>query len=157
MRLRLQGLDNRWSGIHHVTFVTPDLDGTIRFYRDALELGLLFVKESRLAPDDQLWRHCFLDAGNGAALHVFEYSGAVIHPHVPDGRPWFDGGLQQVALSVPDETALRGLQEHLRELGIGVSDVEDFGQVRAIHLRDNNGMQLEVACWAEDLAQGPLA
>ncbi len=139
------------TGIHHVTLVTPNLNETVAFYRDVLGLRLLFTKKSRFRPGGRLWRHCFLDAGNGSALHVFEYAEALNVSRPPEGSPWFEGSLQQMALRVSNEDALRTLRAKLQAASIEVSDIDDFGEVQAIHFRDNNGMLLEAACWTTDL------
>ena len=53
-------------GLNHLAFITPDMEATIRFYRDLLEMDLV----SGIGHDG--FRHYFFKCGDGAVA-FFEY------------------------------------------------------------------------------------
>lgn len=143
-----------WQGVHHLALATRDLDATVRFYCGALGMRLLLT---RRAPGGGP-RHLFIDAGGGATLHFWEVDDATTftQPLKPGPPEFVPGALQHLALRVPDEAALRGLQARLRAAGIAVTDIFDQGPVRLCFFEDNNGLLLEAACWLDDLTAQPV-
>ncbi len=135
-----------WRGFHHLALVTPDLDATIRFYRDVLGLVVAFV-----APATEMHgRHAMIavDGGEGSFLHFFEQPNAAIHPYpLATGLvfPRELGALHHVALALPDEAAGLALRARLHGLGLPVTEVMDQGPVRDVLFLDNNGLLLEAA------------
>ena len=138
-----------WRGFHHLALVTPDLDATIRFYRDVLGLAVTFI-----APATDLHgRHAGLtvDGDAGGFLHFFEQPDAAIHPYPLAAGLTFPrelGALHHVALALPDEAAGLALRERLQALQIPVTEVMDQGPVRNMLFPDNNGLLLEAA-WSQ--------
>ena len=53
-------------GLNHLAFITPDMEATIRFYRDLLEMDLI----SGIGHEG--FRHYFFKCGDGAVA-FFEY------------------------------------------------------------------------------------
>ncbi len=135
-----------WRGFHHLALVTPDLDATIRFYRDVLGLVVAFV-----APATDLHgRHVMLavDGGRGRFLHFFEQPDAAIHPYPLAAGLVFSremGALHHIAIALPDEVAGLALRERLQALQIPVTEIMDQGPVRNLLFPDNNGLLLEAA------------
>jgi catechol 2,3-dioxygenase-like lactoylglutathione lyase family enzyme len=130
-----------WRGFHHLALVTPDLDATIRFYRDVLGLAVTFV-----APATDLHgRHAGLAVdGAGGFLHFFEQPGAAIHPYPLAAGLTFPRELGAL-LALPDEAAGLALRERLQALQIPVTEIMDQGPIRNMLFPDNNGLRLEAA------------
>src|SRR5438128_7155485 len=97
-------LAGAWQGLNHVSLVTGDLDATVAFYRDVLEMRVVF--EAPANPHHG--RHAMISPGDpGMGLHFFEVADAQIF-RLPDGVPskpeFVPGALQHIALTVADET-----------------------------------------------------
>ena len=136
--------ETSWRGINHLALVTPDMDGTVRFYHGVL--GMRVVAAISAGP----MRHYFFDIGNGNTVAFFEWK----HGHTfakPAGVPvqtplQFD----HLSFNVADEEALLELRDRLKEKGCEVTDVVDHGFVRSIYFTDNNGIALEASFWVVD-------
>jgi len=133
-----------FEGIHHVTLVTQDLNATIRFYCRVLGMRLIIDRHDRPG------RHCIFDLGGGDTVHFFEYSKAEIFTEPAPGSPWVRGVMQHVAFRVPNEHALRSVQDRVRAAGIEVTDLRDNFSVESIYFKDNNGIAIEIARWKVD-------
>jgi len=135
------------AGIHHLALAARDLDATVRFYRDLLGMPVLLEPPARGGP-----RHLFIDAGGGAALHFWQVPAATVfaQPLRPGPPEFVPGALQHLALKLPDEHALRALQDRLRAAGVTPTDLFQQGSVRLFFFHDNNGLVLEAACWQGD-------
>lgn len=140
-----------WQGVHHLALATPDLEATVRFYCGGLGMRLLLTRRS---PDGQ--PHLFIDAGGGATLHFWQAPAAEIFTQPPARRGVLPGALQHLSFRLPDEAALAALQARLRLAGIEVSDIIEQAPVRFCIFMDNNGIQLEAACWLDDLTARPV-
>ena len=102
---------NPLRGIHHVTAITGDAPGNVRFYAGLL--GLRLVKKS-VNQDDPTVYHLFYadEAGSaGSDLTFFEYPGLV------RGRAG-DGMVHRVVWRVGSETALDFWADRLRTAGV---------------------------------------
>ena len=136
-----------WRGFHHVALVTPDLDATIRFYRDLLGMRLL----ADIPASEQGGRHCLLavDGGAGSFLHFFERADARIHPYpLAEGLvfPPELGALHHIAIALPDEEAGVALRARLVDAGVPVTEIMSQGPtIRDMLFPDNNGLLLEAA------------
>ncbi len=82
-------------GVHHVALLSSDVERTIGFYQDLLELPLTEVFENR---DYQGSTHFFFDIGNGNALAFFDFPGLDLGPYAERL-----GGLHHLAISVEPE------------------------------------------------------
>ena len=82
-------------GVHHVALLSSDVERTIGFYQDLLELPLTEVFENR---DYQGSTHFFFDIGNGNALAFFDFPGLDLSPYAERL-----GGLHHLAISVEPE------------------------------------------------------
>jgi catechol 2,3-dioxygenase-like lactoylglutathione lyase family enzyme len=131
-----------WQGIHHIALSTPDLDETVHFYCDVLEMELLFEAPS----GDMHGRHAaILPGGDYLGLHFFEYKDATIFGPSDIGKtmPWFPGALHHLAIAIPDEEAALKLRDRLETHGVQMSEIMDQGGVRNMMFLDNNGIRLE--------------
>lgn len=139
-------LSPRWRGVHHLALVTPDMDATVRFWCGALGARLV----ATVATD--AFRHYFFEFGAGTTIAFFEYRGADLEffakpAGVPTPKaPQFD----HLSLALPDEHALLGLRDRLKEAGCEVTDVVDHGFLRSIYFSDPGGIALEASWWVTD-------
>src|SRR5450759_2206204 len=127
-----------FDGIHHVTLLTRDLDSTIRFYCGVLEMRLIVARQDRPG------RHCIFDLGGGDTVHFFEDPEAEIFTEPSPGSLWVQRVMQHVAFRVPNEHALRSVQDRVRAAGIEVTDLRDNVSVESIYVKDNNGITIEI-------------
>ena len=100
-------------GVHHVALLSSDVERTIGFYQDLLELPLTEVFENR---DYQGSTHFFFDIGNGNALAFFDFPGLELGPYAERL-----GGLHHLAISVEPER-WRHLAAKLRDAGVPVHE-----------------------------------
>ena len=71
-------LTGAWQGLNHVSLVTEDLDATLAFYRDVLQMRVVFE-----ARNPHHGRHAMISpGGEGMGLHFFELAGA----HLPASK-----------------------------------------------------------------------
>jgi catechol 2,3-dioxygenase-like lactoylglutathione lyase family enzyme len=82
-------------GVHHIAFLSSDVERTIRFYQDLLEFPLTELFENR---DYTGSTHFFFDIGNGNLLAFFDFPGLELGPY----REVL-GGLHHIAISVEPE------------------------------------------------------
>lgn len=126
----------RLQGIHHLAFVSNDLDRLIAFYRR------LFEAEVTLDLTEGPVRHVFIDVGRGAVLHAFQIPG-VDAP--PPGQPMFERGrLDHVALTAPDADTFWDLRDRIVSEGAGDGDVTDMGSLLLVGFVDPDGAAHEV-------------
>jgi catechol 2,3-dioxygenase-like lactoylglutathione lyase family enzyme len=143
-----------WRGFHHVALVTPDLNATIRFYRDVLGMQVDKVfpaTDGALRPlRDRNGRHCFIKPGASEAwgLHFFEQADAQIfaYPATLERFTFLPGALQHIAFALPDETAGLALRERLHQHNRQMTPIAELGSIRNTLFLDNNGILLE-ATW----------
>ena len=93
--------------------LSSDVERTIGFYQDLLELPLTEVFENR---DYQGSTHFFFDIGNGNALAFFDFPGLDLGPYAERL-----GGLHHLAISVEPER-WQHLRAKLRDAGVPVHE-----------------------------------
>jgi len=127
-------------GINHLAFITPDMEKTIRFYRDLLEMEL----HSGIGHDG--YRHYFFRCGD-TQVAFFEYEGASPMERkfhgTPSRRPL---GFDHVAFTVASRADLFALKDKLEAAGFEVSGAVDHGTIWSIYFFDPNNIPLE-ASW----------
>jgi catechol 2,3-dioxygenase-like lactoylglutathione lyase family enzyme len=101
-------------GVHHVALLSSDVERTIAFYQDLLEMPLTELFENR---DYQGSTHFFFDIGNGNALAFFDFPGLDLGPYAERL-----GGLHHLAISVEPER-WRHLAAKLRDAGVPTHEV----------------------------------
>jgi catechol 2,3-dioxygenase-like lactoylglutathione lyase family enzyme len=120
-------------GIHHTALVSGDVERTIRFYQDLLELPLTEMIDNRDYPGST---HFFFDLGNGNLLAFFDFPGL-------DSGPYAEvlGGLHHVAISVEPErwAHLRGKLD-----AAGVPYAHHSGT--SLYFAGPDGERLELIC-----------
>jgi catechol 2,3-dioxygenase-like lactoylglutathione lyase family enzyme len=118
-------------GVHHVALLSSDVEATVRFYQDLLEMPLTDMFENR---DYHGSTHFFFDIGNGNALAFFDLPGLDLGPY----REVL-GGLHHLAISVePDRWA--HLKRKLDDAGIPYAHIDGS----SIYFSDPDGVRLEL-------------
>ena len=128
-------------GIHHLTFITADMDQLIDFYERVFDARVtLDLKEGSV-------RHAFIEVGGPTVLHPFQI------PDVtpPGSLPMFERGrLDHFALKATTEEAFREI--HQRVLAEGRDDciVIDMGLLLLFNFTDPDDGEHEVVWWKPD-------
>ena len=126
--------------INHLAFITPDIEKTIRFYRDLLGMELTHG----IGHDG--YRHYFFKTANN---HVafFEYAGASPMKVKFHGSPTREPlGFDHVSFTVDSKADLFALKDKLEAAGIDVQGAVDHGTMWSIYFFDPNNIPLE-ATW----------
>ncbi|CAN5270382.1 hypothetical protein BH18ACT10_BH18ACT10_02970 [soil metagenome] len=122
-------------GIHHLTFITADMDRLISFYER--------IFETRVSMDleEQGLRHAFIEMGPHTVLHPFQIPG--VEP--PGAQPMFRRGrLDHFALQVASEEAFRELRRRVVAEGADDGVVTDMGSILLFSFTDPDKGRHEV-------------
>ena len=102
--------------IHHLTFVTADMDRLIGFYRRVFEADVTVDLH-----EDGI-RHAFIELGPHTVLHPFQVPGVA----PPEPQPMFARGrLDHFGLNTASEPAFRELRRRVMAEGAGDGVVAD--------------------------------
>lgn len=121
--------------IHHLTFITANMDRLIAFYERVFDAQLLLDLE------EEGLRHSFIKVGPHTILHPFQIP--AIQP--PGDQPMFQRGrLDHFALNSASEEAFREI--HRRVMAEGVDDgiVTDMGSIIIFSFTDPDRGRHEV-------------
>ena len=124
-------------GVHHLTFLTEDIDRLVAFY----ELVLDATKTVDLTEEGV--RHVFLDVGGATVLHPFQLLDSPALPPAP-GTMFERGRLDHFALHAPTEEAFREIRRRVVQEGAADGDVRDTGTMWIMALLDPDGLYVEV-------------
>src|SRR5256714_6185387 len=136
-RVRPTLMDIEIPGIHHVTAISGDASGNVRFYTQAL--GLRMVKKT-VNQDDLGAYHLFYgdETGSpGTEVTFFDW------PQNPPAVPGA-GTIAPVALRVPGAGALAWWDRRLTELGVAHEAIDDRDGRGALAFADPEGQRLEL-------------
>lgn len=121
--------------IHHLTFVTADMDRLIDFYERMFDAAVT------LDLTEESVRHAFIEVGPHTVLHPFEVPG--IEP--PGPLPMFERGrLDHFALNASSFEAFREMHRRLADEGALDGDVIDMGSLLLLNFTDPDEGQHEV-------------
>ncbi len=128
----------RYTGVNHLAMATGDMDATIRFWRDLLDMRLI------AALGKPGYRHYFFEISQQDTIAFFEWPGVLPAPEKEHGRPVkgpfiFD----HVSVGVADENSLWQIKDRLTAADIWVSEVIDHGFMHSIYSFDPNGIPIE--------------
>lgn len=125
--------------LHHLTFITGDMDRLIAFYERIFEATItLDLVEGGL-------RHAFIEVGPHTVLHPFEVPGK----QPPGPQVMFERGrLDHFALRASSEAAFRELHRRLVSEGATEGAVTDMGSLLLFSFQDPDQGQHEVV-WAK--------
>jgi catechol 2,3-dioxygenase-like lactoylglutathione lyase family enzyme len=124
-------------GVHHVTFLTEDLDRLTAFY------GRVFDATKTLDMTEEGVRHVFLEIGSTTVLHPFEILDGPALPPAP-GTMFQRGRLEHFALLAPSEEAFREIRRRVESEDAADGDVRDMETMWIMGLHDPDGFYVEV-------------
>lgn len=123
------------TGLHHVTAVTGDVAGNVRFYTQVL--GLRLVKKTVNQDDVSAYHLFYGDEVGNAGTEVTFFDWPNIGPNVPGA-----GSLTPIALRVPGQPALAWWARRLDQLGISHEGIVERGGRAALAFADPEGQRL---------------
>jgi catechol 2,3-dioxygenase-like lactoylglutathione lyase family enzyme len=118
-------------GLHHVAFLSSNVERTVRFYQELLEFPLTDIFENR---DYRGSNHFFFDIGNRNLLAFFDFPGLDLGPSAE-----VLGGLHHIAISVEPDKWQR-LKDKLDDAGIPY--LHESGT--SIYFADPDGARVEL-------------
>jgi catechol 2,3-dioxygenase-like lactoylglutathione lyase family enzyme len=118
-------------GLHHVAFLSSDVERTVRFYQGLLGFPLTEIFENR---DFAGSNHFFFDIGHQNLLAFFDFPGLDLGPYAE-----VLGGLHHIAISMDPE---RWEAARLRLDEAGVEYLRESGS--SIYFRDPDGARVEL-------------
>lgn len=131
--------------IHHLTFITADMDRLIAFYER------VFGARVTVDLDEEGLRHTFIEVGPHTVLHPFQVPG--VEP--PASQPMFQRGrLDHFALNTASEDAFRELRRRVVAEGAGDGVVTDMGSLLSFGFTDPDGGGHEVVWVKPDVPVG---
>jgi catechol 2,3-dioxygenase-like lactoylglutathione lyase family enzyme len=123
-------------GMHHLTFLTADMDRLIGFYER------IFEAQVTLDLTEEGLRHAFIQVGPGTMLHPFQVPGVEAPQESP---PMFQRGrLDHFALDAASVETFREIRRRLVAEGQYVSEVTDMGSLLIFTFADPDGGMQEV-------------
>ena len=124
--------------IHHLTFLTGDMDRLIAFYER------IFDARATLDLEEEGVRHAFIEVGPHTVLHPFQVPGV----EVPGRQAMFERGrLDHFGLNAASEDAFWELRRRLLEERAGATEggqVTDMGSMLSFSFHDPDGGWHEV-------------
>lgn len=121
--------------IHHLTFVTADMDRLIGFYER------VFGARVTVDLEEEGLRHAFIEVGPHTVLHPFQVPG--VEPPLP--QPMFQRGrLDHFALGAASEEAFREIHRRIVAEGAGDGAVTEMGSLLNFGFTDPDGGEHEV-------------
>jgi catechol 2,3-dioxygenase-like lactoylglutathione lyase family enzyme len=135
-----------YTGVNHLALATPDMDATLRFWRDLLGMRLV----AGLGRPG--YRHYFLEISQDDMVAFFEWPDVEKGPEKDHGAPVagpfvFD----HVSFGVASDDDLWELKDKLDAAGIWVSEVVDHGFIHSIYTFDPNNIAIEFSCPVPDV------
>ncbi len=126
------------NGIHHLTFITEDLDRLIAYYRRVFDADVtLDVEEGPV-------RHAFIQVGDTTVLHPFQLP--EITP--PGSLPMFERGrLDHFALNATSKSAFGEIRKRVIAEGRDDCVVIDMGLLLLFNFTDPDDGEHEVVWW----------
>jgi catechol 2,3-dioxygenase-like lactoylglutathione lyase family enzyme len=130
------------SDLHHLAFLTADLDRLIAFYERIFDARVTFDREE--GDEGPVRRHAFIEIGPHTVLHPFEVRGA----EIPGRQPMFERGrLDHFALTAASEEAFREIRRRLIAEGAHSTEgglVTDMGSMLSFTFYDPDDAWQEV-------------
>ncbi len=123
-------------GIHHLTAITADAPGNLRFYTEML--GLRLVKKT-VNQDDTSAYHLFYADGKaspGTDITFFDF------PAAPERRG--TNAISRTGLRVAGRESLDFWRDRLSEAGVAVGDIRDLDGRASLDFEDPEGQRLRL-------------
>lgn len=135
------------SGLHHVTAIASDPQANVEFYLRTIGLRLVKTTVNFDAPDIYHLYYGDEHGQPGTLMTFFPFPGVV------PGRPG-NGQATTTAFSVP-ASSIGWWQDHLRGLGVEVSEVAERSDEAALTFRDPNGLELALVAHPQGDPRAP--
>ena len=136
--------------INHLAFITPDMSGTIRFYRDLLGLQL----HAGIGHDG--YRHYFFRLADNSSVAFFSYDGAsAMERKFPGNRTDKPLGFDHVSFTVESSSELMTFKSKLEAAGLDVHGPVDHGICWSIYFYDPNNIPLEISWDCVEVLSAP--
>ena len=124
-------------GVHHLTFLTEDLDRLVAFYER------VFEATKTLDMTEEGVRHVFIELGEATVLHPFQIVDGPPLPPAP-GTMFRRGRIDHFALAATSEGAFRELRGRIEAEGVADGDVRDMRTAWIMGFFDPDGVYAEV-------------
>jgi catechol 2,3-dioxygenase-like lactoylglutathione lyase family enzyme len=126
-------------GIHHLTFLTKDIDRLTAFYERVLGAP------TTLDLTEEGVRHVFIELSPTTVLHPFQFLVEDAPPLAPaPGTMFARGRIDHFALLAPSEEAFRELRRRIEAEGAADGDVRDMRAAWIMGFHDPDGIYVEV-------------
>jgi catechol 2,3-dioxygenase-like lactoylglutathione lyase family enzyme len=127
-----------FNGVNHLAIATGNMDKTIRFWRDLLNMRLV------AGLGQPVYRHYFFQLSDKDLIAFFEWPDVTPVAEKEHGRPLKGAFVfDHVSFGVETEDDLWALKDGLEAAGSPVSDVIDHGFIHSIDAHDPNGIPIE--------------
>lgn len=134
----------KYNGINHLAMATADMDRTIRFWRDLLEMRLV----AGLGKPG--YRTYFFQISGMDMIGFFEWPHVEPVPEKDHGYPVSGPFIfDHVSIGVETRDDLWTLRDRLETAGFWVSEVVDHGFIHSVYSFDPNGIPIEFS-WNVD-------
>jgi catechol 2,3-dioxygenase-like lactoylglutathione lyase family enzyme len=134
-------------GVHHITLVGADRNGTIAFWEGVLGMPFVFEQPNLDNPAES---HLYFDPGDGRLITVFTDESRKPDPHRTPTDP---GCVHHLAFAVSRATFAQAVLR-LDERGIRHSGVKDRGFMDSIYFKDPLGLLIELAAYRFEPPEG---
>ena len=124
-------------GIHHLTFLTEDIERLSEFYERVLGAS------RTLDLTEEGVRHVFLEVGRTTVLHPFQLLDGPPLPNAP-GTMFQRGRIDHFALLAPSEAAFREIRSRLEAEGVADGTVRDMKTMWIMAFHDPDDFYVEV-------------
>jgi catechol 2,3-dioxygenase-like lactoylglutathione lyase family enzyme len=124
-------------GVHHVTFLTEDIDRLAAFYER------VFDATKTLDISEEGIRHIFLEVGPRTVLHPFQILQGPALPPAP-GTMFQRGRLDHFAFWAPSKEAFCELRRRIEAEAAADGDVRDMNTMWIMGFHDPDGFYVEV-------------
>jgi catechol 2,3-dioxygenase-like lactoylglutathione lyase family enzyme len=124
-------------GVHHLTFLTEDLDRLVAFYERVFEAN------KTLDMTEEGVRHVFIQVGAETVLHPFQILDGPPLPPAP-GTMFERGRLDHFAYLAASRTAFRELRGRIESEGAADGAVRDMKTAWIMGFFDPDGVYVEV-------------
>ncbi len=134
----------KYTGINHLAMATEDMDRTILFWRDLLEMRMI------AGLGEPGFRHYFFEIAANDVIAFFEWDSVEaaaprVHGTPVKGPFLFD----HVSFGVENNDNLWELKDKLVAAGFPCTDVKDHGFIHSVYAHDPNGIPIEFS-WQVD-------
>lgn len=134
----------KYTGVNHLAMATGDLDRTILFWRDLLEMRMI------AGVGEPGFKHYFFEIAPNDLIAFFEWNDVEAAPPRIHGTPVkgpfiFD----HVSFGVEKSEDLWEIKDKLEAAGFACTDVKDHGFIHSIYAHDPNGIPIEFS-WPVD-------